>query len=256
MLTDTNTAVTGHRVAESKPDRTPFYHLPAHDGVVRIKRLYGLAGSYSAIYVSHSVGDPFLYASTSAGPMWVPTPAQEGQHIAVVGSSSTATRHRPDRQVVENSLHRVVQLKEGESTTLTAAVERNSGCFVADFAPFAAATPTAGQSLIRRLDALQRTPELERWPAAEWPSEQAFADARAFIQRLPTGPILMPDMGLADDGEVNFLWKSDAVHIDLGMYGTGAFSYFARTGDWQRFYGDDCPVAHGLPVEIANLIKV
>ena len=62
-------------------------------------------------------------------------------------------------------------------------------------------------------------------------------------------------MGFADDGEINFLWESDAVHIDLGMYGTGTFSYFARTGDGQKLYGDDCPAALGLPDAIANLIR-
>lgn len=122
-------------------------------------------------------------------------------------------------------------------------------------ATVAAAAPAAGQSLLAQLDALQHTPESERWPTAEWPNEQAFADARSFIRRLPTAQILMPHMGFADDGEINFLWESDAVHIDLGMYGTGTFSYFARTGDGQKFYGDNCPAAHSLPGEIANLIR-
>ena len=124
-----------------------------------------------------------------------------------------------------------------------------------DAATVAAATPMARQSLLTQLDALQHAPESERWPTAARPSERAFADARLFIRRLPASAILMPDVGLADDGEVNFLWDSDAVHIDLGMYGTGTFSYFARTGDGQKFYGDDCPATHGLPGEIANLIK-
>lgn len=109
--------------------------------------------------------------------------------------------------------------------------------------------------LLRQLDALQHTPESDRWPTADWPSDRAFADARSFICRLPAGAILPPNMGLADDGEISFLWDSDAVHIDLGMYGTGTFSYFARTGDGQKFYGDDCPAAHGLPADIARLIQ-
>ena len=124
-----------------------------------------------------------------------------------------------------------------------------------DAAAVAAATPTAGQLLLMQLDALQHAPESGRWPTADWPDERAFADARSLIRRLPAGTILMPDVGLADDGEVNFIWDSDGAHIDLGMYGTGTFSYFARTGDGRKFYGDDCPAAHGLPDEIANLIK-
>lgn len=113
----------------------------------------------------------------------------------------------------------------------------------------------ARQSLLTQLDALRDAPESERWPTADWPSERTFADAHSFIRRRPAGAILMPDLGLVDDGEVNFLWDSDAVHIDLGMYGTGTFSYFARTGGGRKFYGDDCPAMHGLPGEIANLIK-
>ena len=120
-----------------------------------------------------------------------------------------------------------------------------------------AATPAPHQwSLRRQLDALQNTPEAERWPAADWPSEQAFADARSFIQSLPPGPIHLPNMGLADDGEINFLWANDGVHIDLGLYGMGTFSYFARARSGQKFYGDDVPAWRGLPGEIANLIRV
>lgn len=255
MLTDSNTAITGYRVVENNAGRVSFYHPTAHDVVEWIKRLYKISGSHSEIYASHSGGDALPCASDNAVPAWFARPAQEGQRIVVVENGSTATWYRPDRQGVENFLHKVVQIKEGESTSLTADVEWNIGRFAADFTPLAAATPTANQSLLVQLDALQHTPIAERWPTAEWPSEQAFADAQAFIRRLPSGPILIPDMGLADDGEVNFLWKSDAVHIDLGMYGTGAFSYFARTSDGQKFYGDDCPVARGLPGEIANLIK-
>ena len=109
--------------------------------------------------------------------------------------------------------------------------------------------------LLRQLDVIQNTPESERWPNADWPSEQAFKDANLFIQRLPPTAIHMPDLGLADDGEVNFLWKVGGVHLDLGFYGTGSFSYFARAQDGRKFYGDDIPASNGLPYEIASLIR-
>ena len=109
-------------------------------------------------------------------------------------------------------------------------------------------------TLLRRLDEIQNTPVPDRWPGAAWPTEQAFADARLFIQCLPPIPIRLPSIGLADDGEVNFLWKLNEVHIDLGFYGTRAFSYFARAQDGEKFYGDDIPASQGLPHSIENLI--
>ena len=116
--------------------------------------------------------------------------------------------------------------------------------------------PTSQQwALLRQLHTIQSIPESERWPGADWPTEQAFDDARLFIRRLPPVAIHLPDVGLADDGEVNFLWKQNGLHIDLGFYGTGAFSYFARTADGRKFYGDDIPAANGLPYDISNLIR-
>ena len=123
-------------------------------------------------------------------------------------------------------------------------------------APVAAAPPPLQHALLRQLDQMQGTPQSERWPAANWPSEQAFADAGTFIRTLPPGLALLPSIGLADDGEVNFLWDDGGIHIDLGFYGTGAFSYFARAQDGQRLYGNDLPAERGLPVELANLVGV
>ena len=116
--------------------------------------------------------------------------------------------------------------------------------------------PTPQQwELLRRLDTEQAAPERERWPAADRPCERAFADARSFIRRLPPCPIRLPNIGVADDGEVNFLWDSDGIYIDLGFYGAGTFSYFARAGDGQRFYGDDLPASGILPGNLVNLIR-
>ena len=109
--------------------------------------------------------------------------------------------------------------------------------------------------LLRRLDTAQAAPESERWPAADRPCEQAFADARSFIWRLPPCPVRLPNIGVADDGEVNFLWDSDGIYIDLGFYGAGTFSYFARAGDGQKFYGDDLPASGILPGNLVNLIR-
>ena len=113
--------------------------------------------------------------------------------------------------------------------------------------------PVAG-ALIARLDALQRIPETDRWPAADWPPPSAFADAIAFIESLPAESIPFPNVGLADDGEVNFLWSHDNIHVDLGFYGDGCFSYFGRRPDGQSVHGDDVPARTGLTDVLKELL--
>lgn len=113
--------------------------------------------------------------------------------------------------------------------------------------------PSPLSKLLTQLATLQHTLEDERWPGATWPDAQAFADAQTFIRRLPLNVVPLPEISLADDGEVNFLWQSDGVYIDLGFYGTGTCSYFARGKDGRRLYGDAAPASEGLPPEITAL---
>ena len=113
---------------------------------------------------------------------------------------------------------------------------------------------TGHQRLLQRLETLGSRPESERWPSAEWPSDRALADARAFIHALPIYSILLPHLSFADDGEINFLWNQDGIHIDLGFYGTGTYSYFARGKDDEGFYEDDIPVSDGLADALIALL--
>ena len=113
---------------------------------------------------------------------------------------------------------------------------------------------TGYQRLLQRLETLGSRPESERWPSAEWPSDRALADARAFIHVLPIYSILLPHLSFADDGEINFLWNQDGIHIDLGFYGTGTYSYFARGKDDEGFYEDDLPVSDGLTDALIALL--
>ena len=109
--------------------------------------------------------------------------------------------------------------------------------------------------LLYRLEAFRSCPDSERWPASEWPSEIAFADARAFIELLLLRSIPLPYLSLADDGEINLFWQKDGVHIDLGFYGTGTYSYFAHGKDGERLYGDDVSVSGGFPTALAGLFE-
>ena len=105
-----------------------------------------------------------------------------------------------------------------------------------------------------KLTALEHTKEEERWPGAVWPNAQAFSDAYSFVRGLRGALIPLPEISLADDGEINFLWNHGGVHVDLGFYGTGTCSYFARGRYGQRFHGEDVPASKGLPSEIAALL--
>ncbi len=109
--------------------------------------------------------------------------------------------------------------------------------------------------LLSKLDAIGKAAAGERWPGSTWPAEQAFADARLFIESLPLNIIPLPAIGLADDGEINFLWKTNDVHLDLGFYGTGTYSYFAKR-QGQRFHGDQVASSQGLPDSIKDLFEV
>ena len=67
-------------------------------------------------------------------------------------------------------------------------------------------------------------------------------------------PILSPHLSFADDGEINFLWNQDGIHIDLGFYGTGTYSYFARGKHDEGFYEDDIPASDGLTGSLVALL--
>lgn len=102
------------------------------------------------------------------------------------------------------------------------------------------------QELLAQLESWWNRPEEDRWPGAEWPTEQAFVEAEAFICTLPLPPIAMPDMGLGSDGEINFLWECEGVEIDLGLYGTQSYSYYARGKDGREEFCDQAPTEKGL----------
>ncbi len=111
------------------------------------------------------------------------------------------------------------------------------------------------RDLLAQLKEFEKTPKEERWPDATWPSVQAFRDAEIFIRKLPLDSIPMPNIGLADDGEVNFLWDHDGVHVDLGFYGTGSYSYFACGKTGNKIYAEDALVSDDFPGEILALFK-
>ena len=76
-----------------------------------------------------------------------------------------------------------------------------------------------------------------------------------FTKQLPEELKEHPHISLADDGEVNFAWSGDAVHIDLGFYGTGTFSYYGRDSEGRESFGDGIPVTSSFPKDLAALLS-
>lgn len=112
---------------------------------------------------------------------------------------------------------------------------------------------SANRLLRAELMGVEQTKENERWPGADWPAAQAFEDAYMFISCLPLATIPVPEVSLAEDGEINFLWSHDGVYVDLGFYGTGTFSYHARGRDGAGLRDENVPASEGLPVKITAL---
>ena len=92
-------------------------------------------------------------------------------------------------------------------------------------------------------------------PGAEPPAPAAFIDAKAFAEHLPHPLTAMPHISLADDGELNFAWNGGPIYIDLGFYGTGTYSYFARDGQGRKCHGDDVPAKGPIPDGLKQVLS-
>ena len=116
-------------------------------------------------------------------------------------------------------------------------------------------TPTLRRILLARLNILRETPAENRFPGADWPTPHAFDEAERFIGDLPLATMRsLPAIYAAHDGEVNFLWKNNDLHVDLGFYGDGTYSYYARGSDGRELMGDDLKTNQGLDDELVKLL--
>ena len=89
------------------------------------------------------------------------------------------------------------------------------------------------------------------------PTDKAFADAFDFISRLDLNAHTMPEIELIGDGEINFSWARDRdnLRVDLGFYGTGKYSCFARKDGHDPVYEDDVLASDGLSRDIRALLQ-
>ena len=51
---------------------------------------------------------------------------------------------------------------------------------------------------------------------------------------------------------MNFEWKGQDFHIDLGFYGDQTFSYYATKSGQKPLLGDDIPIKNGIPKELID----
>ena len=59
------------------------------------------------------------------------------------------------------------------------------------------------------------------------PNSNAILQARQFIALLPAGAEL-PQVSVAEDGEISFYWRSDSADIDVGIFGDDEIHYYAN----------------------------
>ena len=56
------------------------------------------------------------------------------------------------------------------------------------------------------------------------------------------------------DRELNFAWNGCPTYIDLGFYGTGTYSHFAKDEKGRKFHGDDFPADGAVPEDLNRLL--
>lgn len=86
------------------------------------------------------------------------------------------------------------------------------------------------------------------------PSPAAISDALRFVDLLPDdGPL--PDVAVADDGEVNFFRRREGLFVDIGFYGDGQIHYYVRVESAridvdgsEPFSGKSLPRALVIPI--------
>ena len=85
------------------------------------------------------------------------------------------------------------------------------------------------------------------------PVHRALAEAGEFIGCLPFPLVSMPEVSLARDGEINFFWQNDIFYLDLGFYGDGHGSCFARTTSGRKIHLDRIIPKGPFPPELREL---
>lgn len=93
-------------------------------------------------------------------------------------------------------------------------------------------------------------------PESVGPTVSTVKQAIAFAQQLQAlGEIAQPYVSLANDGEINFYWKTPRLALDLGFTGTGQYSYYGETPDGVEFAEDGADIGRPLPSDLIAVLR-
>jgi len=105
---------------------------------------------------------------------------------------------------------------------------------------------------LERLRYLKKAYASPHQPDGVSPNAEAFRDAEVFILKLPLNKTGVPTINIASDGEVNFDWSDDASRIDLGFFGDGHYSFYARGRDIEAT-GDNIAIVEEIPASLLQI---
>ena len=87
------------------------------------------------------------------------------------------------------------------------------------------------------------------------PKRESVEEAERFISIITKDNVLEPYISLAADGEINFYWKNDDFLLDIGFFGDGVYSLYAKVRSEQEIIEDDLSLEYPLPESVASLIR-
>lgn len=89
------------------------------------------------------------------------------------------------------------------------------------------------------------------------PSETAADDAERFaVFNLAIRSLAHPSISASSDGEINFAWQNPKGIIDLGFFGDGNYSYYAKSADGKEFFVDEASILEPLPPELLEIVSL
>lgn len=99
----------------------------------------------------------------------------------------------------------------------------------------------SGQLLIEKVRSFAVLEDTWDGECAKAPTAKAIQEAEDFIYLLKDRHILdeikQPIVSLMNDGEINFWWNLPEARFDIGFYGSGIYSYYAKIKD--KEFGED-----------------
>lgn len=90
--------------------------------------------------------------------------------------------------------------------------------------------------------------------SGERPSEVAVTDAIQFIQKLRTGLKSAIPM-VSSDGEVGLFWKDQENYIDIGFYGDGLYSLYAKLSNGDELLLDDVDINEEINDQLSDALR-